>query len=136
VTIARVALDVPLHEAFDFRVPEDAEIPAGALVVVPFGRSRRVGVVVGHLKRSEVPASRLRDIERRIEDVAPLAPAELELYEFCARYYQRPLGEVIATALPPRLRQVSRRAIPAPFEGSDERAGVDRDSGGTRRDDR
>ena len=113
MTIARVALDVPLHEAFDFRVPEDAEIPAGALVVVPFGRSRRVGVVVGHLKRSEVPASRLRDIERRIEDVAPLAPAELELYEFCARYYQRPLGEVIATALPPRLRQVSRRAIPA-----------------------
>jgi primosomal protein N' (replication factor Y) len=113
VTIARVALDVPLHEAFDFRVPEGAEIPAGALVVVPFGRSRRVGVVVAHARRTEVPPSKLRDIERRVDDVPPIAAAELELYEFCARYYQRPLGEVIATALPPRLRQVSRRSIPA-----------------------
>ncbi|HSW82511.1 MAG TPA: primosomal protein N' [Usitatibacter sp.] len=111
--IARVALDLPLHEAFDFRMPDHEEIAVGALVVVPFGRSRRVGVVVAHARRTEVPPSKLRDIERRVEDVPPIAPAELELYEFCARYYQRPLGEVIATALPPRLRQVSRRSIPA-----------------------
>src|SRR5262249_25776948 len=111
MTIARVALDVPLDEAFDFRVPEGAEMPRGALVVVPFGRSRKVGVVVGHARRSEIPAARLREVERRVDAVAPIAPPELELYEFCARYYQRPRGEVIATALPPRLRQVSRRAI-------------------------
>ena len=115
VTIARVAVDVPLDGVFDFRVPEGAEIPVGALVVVPFGRSRKVGVVVGHARRSEIPAARLRDIERHVQDVGPLGAEELALYEFCARYYQRPLGEVISTALPPRLRQVSRRAIaPAP----------------------
>jgi primosomal protein N' (replication factor Y) len=55
----------------------------------------------------------LRDIESVVPDIAPLGPAELELLEFCARYYLRPLGEVIATALPPRLRQVRRRAIAA-----------------------
>ncbi|HUQ28840.1 MAG TPA: primosomal protein N' [Usitatibacter sp.] len=111
MTIARIALDVPLDEPFDFRIPAGMEAPIGALVVVPFGRARKVGVVVGHAKRSEVPASRLRDIESRVEDVAPLAAAELDLYGFCARYYQRPLGEVIAAALPPRLRQVRRRAV-------------------------
>jgi primosomal protein N' (replication factor Y) (superfamily II helicase) len=116
VSIARVALDVPLDEAFDFRIPEGTEIPVGSLVVVPFGRTRKVGVVVALARRSAVPASRLRDIERRVEDVPPLAAAELDLYAFCARYYQRPLGEVIAAALPPRLRQVSRRAVaPARF---------------------
>jgi hypothetical protein len=111
VSIARVALDVPIDEAFDFRIPEGLEAPVGALVVVPFGRTRKVGVVVAHARRSEVPAARLRDLESVVSDVPALAPAELDLYEFCARYYQRPLGEVIAAALPPRLRQVRRRAV-------------------------
>jgi len=114
LNIARVALDVPLDEAFDFRVPEGMETPLGALVLVPFGRARKVGVVVGRARKSAIPQARLRDIERRIEDVPPLGAPELDLYAFCSRYYQRPLGEVIAAALPPRLRQVSRRAMPPP----------------------
>jgi primosomal protein N' (replication factor Y) len=117
VTIARIALDVPIDEAFDFRIPEGVDAPLGALVVVPFGRMRKVGVVVALAARSSVPAAKLKDVESRIEDVPALAAAELDLYSFCARYYQRPLGEVIGAALPPRLRQVRRRkvaATPAP----------------------
>jgi len=106
-----VALDVPLEEAFDFRVPEGSEPALGALVVVPFGRARKVGVVVGRAARSDVPVERLRDMERLVADVPPLGAAELALFRFCARYYHRPLGEVIAAALPPRLRQVRRRAL-------------------------
>ena len=113
VRIARVALDVPLEDSFDFRVPEGLEAPPGALVVVPFGRTRKVGVVVGRAARSEVPAERLRDIDQRVDDIPPIGAAELGLYRFCARYYHRALGEVIAASLPPRLRQVRRRAIPA-----------------------
>ncbi len=112
--IARVALDVPLDEPFDFRVPEDLKAPVGALVVVPFGRARKIGVVVGKAHRSAIPAERLRPIERVVEDVPAFAAADLELFEFCARYYHRALGEVIAASLPPRLRQVSRRAFVVP----------------------
>jgi primosomal protein N' (replication factor Y) len=125
VSIARVALDVPIDEAFDFRVPEGLDAPRGALVVVPFGRTRKVGVVVGRARRSEVPAARLRDIESRIGDVPPLAPAELELYEFCSRYYQRPVGEVVAAALPPRLRQVRRRPVRASVPAAQTAANAD-----------
>ena len=114
VSIARVALDVPLDERFDFRVPEGLDAVPGTLVVVPFGRSRKVGVVVERVATSELPAERLRDLERVVDDVAPFSPAELELFEFCAAYYQRPLGEVIAASLPPRLRQVKRRRLAAP----------------------
>jgi len=117
VRIVRVALDVPLEDSFDFRVPEALDAPTGALVVVPFGRTRKVGVVVGRTSRSEVPAERLRDVERVVGDVPPIAAAELALYRFCARYYHRALGEVIAASLPPRLRQVRRRAIPAQDRG-------------------
>src|SRR3954470_9235368 len=111
VNIAHVVLDVPLDEHFDFRVPDGLDAPVGALVLVPFGRARKVGVVVGHARTSAVPPARLKDVQARIDDVEPLRPAELELFEFCAAYYQRPLGEVIAASLPPRLRQVSRRSL-------------------------
>lgn len=111
--IAQVALDVPLDATFDFRVPEGLAPEVGSLVVVPFGRARKVGVVVGGAARSEVPADRMRDLEAVVADVPPLARAELDLYRFCASYYVRPLGEVIASSLPPRLRQVKRRALPA-----------------------
>jgi len=110
----RVALDVPLEENFDFLPLEGAATPPGSLVVVPFGRSRKVGVVVSEGTDSAIPVERLRAIEARVEDVPPLGPADLELFEFCASYYQRPLGEVIAACLPPRLRQPSRRRIKAP----------------------
>ncbi|HEU4529696.1 MAG TPA: DEAD/DEAH box helicase, partial [Steroidobacteraceae bacterium] len=126
MSIARVALDVPIDEAFDFRIPVGFDAPRGALVVVPFGRTRKVGVVVGHEASSRVPASRLRDLESLVGDVAPFKGDELELFEFCAAYYQRPLGEVIAASLPPRLRQVRRRTLrpsdpatgPAGFEAT------------------
>jgi primosomal protein N' (replication factor Y) len=117
VNIAHVALDVPLDEAFDFRVPEGLDAPRGSLVVVPFGRTRKVGVVVGHARASKVPTARLREIEALVPDVAPFSEPELELFEFCAAYYQRPLGEAIAASLPPRLRQVSRRSLKASPRG-------------------
>ena len=107
--IARVALDVPLDEAFDFRLPDGLEAPVGALVVVPFGRARKVGVVVGHAASSEVAEARLRPVESVVADVGAFSRNDLELFEFCARYSHRPLGEAIAASLPPRLRQVSRR---------------------------
>ena len=114
VKIVHVALDVPLAGRFDFRVPDGLEIPLGSLVVVPFGRTRKVGVAVGHSDHSEVPQARLRAVESVVADVGAFQPAEMELFEFCAAYYQRPLGEVIAASLPPRLRQVSRRKIAPP----------------------
>src|SRR5262249_6478396 len=91
----------------------DADPAVGSLVVVPFGRQRKVGVVVGRAARSAIPAERLKAIERVVEDVPPLAARDLELLGFCANYYQRALGEVIAASLPPRLRQANRRSLAA-----------------------
>ncbi len=110
--IARVALDVPLEDSFDFLVPEAADAPVGALVVVPFGRTRKVGVVVARAQRSVIEESRLKAIESVVRDVPPFDAPMLELLRFCAGYYHRALGEVIAASLPPRLRQVARRTLP------------------------
>ncbi|HEX6632894.1 MAG TPA: primosomal protein N' [Usitatibacter sp.] len=112
--IARVAVDVPLEEAFDFEVPDELDPPVGALVVVPFGRTRKVGVVVERPAATEIEAARMKPLERVVDDVPPLGAPELRLLRFCAAYYQRGLGEVIAASLSPRLRQVNRRPLRAP----------------------
>jgi primosomal protein N' (replication factor Y) len=112
--IARVAVDVPLEEAFDFEVPDELDPPVGALVVVPFGRTRKVGVVVERPAATEIEAARMKPLERVVDDVPPLGAPELRLLRFCAAYYPRGLGEVIAASLPPRLRQVNRRPLRAP----------------------
>ncbi len=116
MSIAQVALDVPLGETFDFLVPEGVDVAAGSFVVVPFGRLRKVGMVTGLAATSALPVERLKPLERLVDDVPAMPGADLELLRFCARYYHRSLGEVIGTSLPPRLRQVNRRrlAVPAP----------------------
>ncbi len=109
--ILRVALDVPLPKLFDYLAEDAARADIGARVLVPFGKKHRVGVIVDVAARSEVADSRLRAVDRVLHDAPPLAHEWLDLARFCSDYYQRPLGEVVATALPPRLR--TARPVPS-----------------------
>src|SRR6267378_4410699 len=108
--IVRVALDVPLPRLFDYRAEDATRADIGCRALVPFGKKRLVGLIVELAAESEVPASRLRAAERILREVAPLRREWMELAKFCSNYYQRPLGEVVAAALPSRLR--SARPIP------------------------
>ena len=104
--VLRVALDVPVATLFDYARPDDLEVAAGDRVVVPFGTRSRVGVAVEEGEGSSVPAAKLKPVVRVLED-APRLPAQwLELMRFLAAYYQRPLGETVIGALPPRLRSL------------------------------
>src|SRR5262249_1237837 len=102
--ILRVALDVPLPKLFDYRAEDATRADVARGVWVPFGKKEGVGLIVEVASESEIRASRLRSAERILREVEPLAGRWLDLVKFCSGYYQRPLGEVIAAALPPRLR--------------------------------
>ena len=108
--ILRVALDVPLPKLFDYRAEGATRADIGYRVLVPFGKKSLVGLIVDVAAESEVPASRLRSAEKILRELPPLARGWLDLAKFCSSYYQRPLGEVVAAALPPRLR--SARPVP------------------------
>src|SRR5436190_10488805 len=102
----RAALDVPLAKLFDYSVPAGMEARVGDRVVVPFGARQRLGVVIESGVTSELPAARVKPIVA-LRDDAPRLPADwLELMRFLSGYYQRPLGETVISALPPRLRSV------------------------------
>ena len=103
--IVRVALPVPLPQCFDYTAESIAPGDLGRCVRVPFGRGEKTGLIVALPDAAELPVERLKPVIA-IQREAPALPADwLALVEFTARYYQHPLGEVVAMALPPRLRR-------------------------------
>ena len=104
--ILRVALPVPLPQAFDYLPPPgDAAPQPGCRVEVPFGRSRRIGIVVGMARASGLPDARLKPALRMI-DATPLLDGELLSSLLRAgEYWCGAVGEVLAGALPAWLRE-------------------------------
>ena len=103
--IVRVALPVPLPQCFDYTAQSIAPGDLGRCVRVPFGRGEKTGLIVALPDAADLPVERLKPVIA-IQREAPALPADwLALVEFTARYYQHPLGEVVAMALPPRLRR-------------------------------
>ena len=118
---AQVALDVPLPKLFDYAVPEGVEVGVGDRVTVPFGNRQRLGVVVARSAATEVAGERLKPLGSVRTDAPALSEAWLQFMRFLAGYYQRPLGETIIAALPPRLRSVKplpRRILSAETQPS------------------
>jgi len=113
---ARVALDVPVAKLFDYAIAGELKPRVGERVTVPFGARQRCGVVVELQAASSVPAQRLKPLGGVRDDAPPLPADWLELMRFLSSYYQRPYGETVIAALPPRLRSVKplpRRSLPA-----------------------
>ena len=102
----RIAVPSPLRRTFDY-LPASAEtFPAqvGCRVRIPFGARRVTGVVTALVSETDVPVEKLRRVEA-VLDAKPLFPRSLlSLLVWAADYYQCPIGEVFAAALPTRLR--------------------------------
>lgn len=141
ISCASVALDVPLARLFDYSVPPGLEVFPGDRVTVPFGARQRLGVVISAEAPSALPPERLKPISGLREDAPRLAADWLELMQFLASYYQRPLGETVIASLPPRLRSVkplprkvlqaesdagSTRFVPNHVLGEDQQAAAER----------
>ena len=107
--IVRVALDVPLHRFFDYLAPAGDVLTAadiGLRVRVPFGRQAKIGVVVDLPEHSDFAPEQLKSVEAVLRDLPPLPADWFRLCEFCAAYYQAPLGEVMISTLPAGLRRI------------------------------
>ena len=103
---ARVVVDIPSVEGFDYTLaPEQAlRVRPGSLVVVPWGRARRIGLVLSMPQHTDIAADRLRQVLEVLDEAPVLDAAWLLLVEFAARYYHRSIGEVALPAIPKLLR--------------------------------
>ena len=108
---ARVAVFVPLSQAYTFSVPAtlSEQVVSGARVVCAFRGRQLMGVVlsVGD-GPPDVPIEKLKPI-LTVVDTVPVVPAEL-LGLACelASYYLAPIGEVMRLAVPAFVRTRAR----------------------------
>ena len=103
--LARVSVAAPLYAQFDYLLPQAQKVMAGSRVRVPFGRGRAIGMVTAVDVVADCPTDKLKRIEA-VLDPEPLLSAEhLAFMRWVASYYHHPLGEVLSTALPSRLRK-------------------------------
>jgi primosomal protein N' (replication factor Y) (superfamily II helicase) len=112
--VLQVALDVPLPRLFDYAWPDATAALIGCRVRVPFGKTKRIGIVLG-VGESAIAVDKLKSADAVLFDMPPLAEEWLALANFCSEYYQRPLGEVVHGALPPRLKRVVSIERPPEF---------------------
>ncbi|MBK1720349.1 primosomal protein N' [Thiocystis violacea] len=105
--ILRVAVDAPLAETFDYLAPSGLSresLRPGLRLLVPFGRGRRVGILIEIRDQSDQDPARLKRVEAVLDPRPLLTPADLDLLLWAAAYYHQPIGEVLFSALPARLR--------------------------------
>ncbi len=115
-TVVRVAVETPQHaglsDALDYR-SEQALAP-GTLVKVPLGKREVPGLVWPDVRpktASEPAQVELKNVLQAVTALPPLGARWCELIAFTAGYYQRGLGEVALSVLPPELRKLDNAQI-------------------------
>lgn len=111
-----VVVDAPQHSGLtgplDYRAPTG--LPVGSLVRVPLGAREVAGVVWAPGAPAQapesVPAASLKGVLEVLSAVPPLSAAWCALVNFASGYYQRSVGEVALSVLPPELRKLGNLA--------------------------
>ncbi|CAM5182477.1 Primosomal protein N' OS=Castellaniella defragrans OX=75697 GN=priA PE=3 SV=1 [Castellaniella defragrans] len=120
-----MALDLPLPGLFDYS--HASPLPRGVRVRVTFGRRTLIGMVWETRDQPSIAVDKVRAIDAVLDNLPPMPPDWLRLAQFAARYYHRPLGEVLLPVLPPPLRKpgayTGSRAAGGPVRRADRRPG-------------
>lgn len=109
MSVAHVALPVPLPRTFDYLLPEGMAVKAGCRVRVPFGKQERIGIVAAVSERSELPLDELKPVAEALDDEPVFSTTVWRLLMWAAEYYHHPIGDVLFHALPVMLRQQTRQ---------------------------
>ena len=109
-----VAVQTPAHsgvgDLLTYRSPQAVQV--GQLVRVPLGRREVLGLVWN--ANAPAPAldpQAIKPIAGVLDGMAPLDAGWRQLMGFAAQYYQRALGEMALSALPPQLRELDNTQL-------------------------
>lgn len=111
----RVAVPAPFFHALDY-LSGTLDIRPGCRVQVPLGRRQVVGIALSAPTTPDAPDGiNCRPVVACLDEQPLLPKAILDLCTWAAAYYQHPIGEVFAAALPASLRKpkASRRKAAA-----------------------
>jgi len=113
VTHIEVAVPLPVFNTYTYAVPESMRglIAPGLQVLVPFGRRKLIGYILGPGAADGI--MKIREIID-ILDESPVFPAAMiPFFQWMAAYYLHPIGEVICEALPGGISK-KKKAVAGP----------------------
>ncbi|MEX1277015.1 MAG: hypothetical protein WEE20_13845, partial [Bacteroidota bacterium] len=98
--LADIALPVPIDHTFTYIVPPTLQQQAvvGARALVPFGKKKLTGVIVGLPAESNVRG--LKPVTDILETSSSFSGEMMKLTRWIAEYYIAPWGEVLRAATP------------------------------------
>ena len=116
-TIIEVAIPLHIETFFHYLVPEHLAplVRTGKRVLVPFGRRKLTGYIIGKAGTSD---GELREIIDILDQDPLFTAKELEFLRWTAGYYLYPLGEVLKGALPAGINVESRRKSTLTADGA------------------
>ena len=117
-----VLVSGPFNEPFDYSVASKKDgVCVGQVVLVPFGKRKNVGIIVGEGTRT-IPEEKLKRIEE-IYEINPIPQPSIELINFLANWYCVYKGLVLKMVLSPVEAITSseyRKVYKSKFQDSDE----------------
>ncbi len=102
-----VAVETPQHAGLDTTLDYLSEQPLapGTLVRAPLGKRELLGIVWPG-EAGELAEADLKPLAAVLDGLPPLDPAWQALVDFASGYYQRALGELALSVLPPELHKL------------------------------
>ena len=114
-----VAIALPVYSTYVYSVPENllSLVSTGKRVLVPFGRRRVTGYILGEGKKTD--QGKIKNILDILDD-EPLFPSSMiHFFRWTADYYFHPIGDVIKCALPGGLNVYDFAAISITKKGEE-----------------
>ncbi|MBS0446634.1 MAG: primosomal protein N' [Proteobacteria bacterium] len=106
------AVEIPQHRGLAPALSylHERPLPSGTLIRVPLGRRIVTGVAWPDDGTANAP-DELKPIAEVLDAIPPLGRPWCDLVAFCAAYYQRSVGEVALSVLPPELRKLDNAQL-------------------------
>lgn len=106
--IIQVAVPTPLRRKFDYLLSDainPQDVLPGMRILVPFGRTKHIAIVLAHIEQTDIELKKLRPIYKILDNRPILSQDIIKLLNWVADYYHHPIGEVFQTALPVHYRK-------------------------------
>ncbi|MEQ1507170.1 MAG: primosomal protein N', partial [Myxococcota bacterium] len=115
---AKVAVARPLLGELTYAVPAIlGTLEVGHVVLVPLGSQAETGYVVATSDVPDLDPAKIKPIARVLDPVPAFDADQLSFFRWIADYYLSPLGMVIHTALPSRIRAKTVRVVAPTDDG-------------------
>ena len=108
-SVLQIAIPIPFRKTFEYLPAKNGQninkLKPGIRVKVPFGRTVKIGILVGVASESSYPREKLKPVSEYLDQSPFFDEQHLNWLIWVSQYYHHPLGETLFTALPVALRK-------------------------------